>query len=158
MSERHTSQYRPPISSHDACHGYYNNCYEIAILRVFYATHLRRAPHRTFGPGMAHVINPLGEADGSPATYGTMRAVDPTYPLYPIACFISVTMLFLVLLTNFERQSWNFGVASLCFWLLLENLSSAINAIVWADNSDVKLYVYCDIGECDCVCIKSILT
>ena len=80
-----------------------------------------------------------------------MHAVDPTYPLYPIACFISVIMLFLVLLTSFVRQSWNFGVALLCFWLCIENLLGAVNAIIWSDNSDIKLYVYCDIGGCDCV-------
>lgn len=73
-------------------------------------------------------------------------AVDPTYPLYPIACFLSAVMLLLVLLTNFIRQSWNFGVASLCFWLFLENLVIGINTIIWADNADIKFDVYCDIG------------
>ncbi|VDC00591.1 unnamed protein product [Peniophora sp. CBMAI 1063] len=54
-------------------------------------------------------------------------------------------MLFLVLLTSFIRQSWNLGVAFLCFWLLLDNLTLGINSIIWSDNADVKLYVYCDI-------------
>ncbi|VDC04644.1 unnamed protein product [Peniophora sp. CBMAI 1063] len=54
-------------------------------------------------------------------------------------------MLLLVSLTSFVRQSWNFGVASLCFWLFLENLSGGIDAIIWADNADIGLYVYCDI-------------
>ena len=83
------------------------------------------------------------------ALHGTMRAVDPTYPLYPIACFMSSVMLLLVLLTSFVRQRWNFGVVSLCFWLFIENLLGAVNTIIWSDNSDLKLYVYCDIGECD---------
>ena len=75
-----------------------------------------------------------------------MIAVDPTYPLYPIANIISATMLLLVLLTSFIRQSWNLGVTFLCFWLLLENLTNGVNAVIWSDNADVKLYVYCDIG------------
>ena len=58
-------------------------------------------------------------------------------------------MLVLVLLTSFVRQSWNFGVALLCFWLFIENLLGAVDTIIWSDNSDIKLYVYCDIGECD---------
>ena len=58
-------------------------------------------------------------------------------------------MLLLVLLTSFVRQHWNFGVMSLCFWLLLENLLNAISAIIWSDNGDIKLYAYCDIGECN---------
>ena len=76
-----------------------------------------------------------------------MAAVDPTFPLYPIACFLASFMLLLVLLTSFIRQSWNFGVAILCFWLFLENFTYGINAIVWSDNADVRLYVYFDIGQ-----------
>ena len=53
-----------------------------------------------------------------------MAAVDPTYPLYPIASFLASSMLLLVLLTSFVRQRWNFGVALLCFWLFFENLTN----------------------------------
>ncbi|KZV63368.1 STE3-domain-containing protein [Peniophora sp. CONT] len=74
-----------------------------------------------------------------------MSAGDPTYPLYPIACFISSVMLLLVLLTSFIRLNWNLGVAFLCFWLFWENLTSGANAIIWSDNADIKLYIYCDI-------------
>ncbi|KZV66405.1 fungal pheromone STE3G-protein-coupled receptor [Peniophora sp. CONT] len=72
-------------------------------------------------------------------------AVDPTYPLYPIACFLAAAMLLLVLMTSFVRQSWNLGVAFLCFWLLFGNLANGSNAIIWSDNANIKLYVYCDI-------------
>ncbi|VDC03117.1 unnamed protein product [Peniophora sp. CBMAI 1063] len=54
-------------------------------------------------------------------------------------------MLLFVLLTSFVRQSWNLGVAFLCFWLFIENLIYAVNAIIWFDNADVKLYAYCDL-------------
>ncbi|VDC05051.1 unnamed protein product [Peniophora sp. CBMAI 1063] len=74
-----------------------------------------------------------------------MAAVDPTYPLYSIACLLASLMLLLVLLTSFVRQSWNLGVAFLCFWLFLETLTAGIDAIIWSDNADVKLFVYCDI-------------
>ncbi|VDC04270.1 unnamed protein product [Peniophora sp. CBMAI 1063] len=43
------------------------------------------------------------------------------------------------------RQSWNLGVAFLCFWLSLETLTNGIDAAIWSDNADVKLLVYCDI-------------
>ncbi|KZV65152.1 hypothetical protein PENSPDRAFT_756748 [Peniophora sp. CONT] len=76
-----------------------------------------------------------------------MGAVDPSYPLYPIACVLASTMLILVLTTSFVRQSWNLGVAFLCFWLFVENLLLAVSAVVWSDNADIKLYVYCDIGD-----------
>ena len=78
--------------------------------------------------------------------YNMSAAVDPTYPLYPIACLLAAAMLLLVLLTSFVRQSWNLGVAFLCFWLFFECLTEGVNAIIWSDNADVKLYIYCDIG------------
>ncbi|KZV65349.1 fungal pheromone STE3G-protein-coupled receptor, partial [Peniophora sp. CONT] len=70
---------------------------------------------------------------------------DPTYPLYPVAALLAAVMLLLVLLTNLIRQSWNLGIAFLCFWLFLDNIALAVNAIIWSDNYDVKLYAYCDI-------------
>ena len=76
-----------------------------------------------------------------------MVAAEPSFPLYPIACFLASILLLLVLLTSFIRQSWNFGVALLCFWLFFENLTAGINAILWSDNFDIKLDVYCDIGS-----------
>ena len=75
-----------------------------------------------------------------------MGALDPSYPFYPIICLTSATLLFLILLTNIVRQKWNLGIALLCVFLFFEHLTLGINAIVWSDNADVKLYVYCDIG------------
>lgn len=83
---------------------------------------------------------------GNQAARFNMGAVDPTYPLYPITCILASAMLLLVLTTSFVRQSWNLGVAFLCFWLFFELVTGAVNAIVWSDNADMKLYVYCDIG------------
>ena len=74
-------------------------------------------------------------------------AVDPTYPLYPVASILSAVMLLLVLLTSFVRHSWNLGVAFLCFWLFWGNLTYGINGILWSDNGDVKAFAYCDIGK-----------
>ncbi|VDC01501.1 unnamed protein product [Peniophora sp. CBMAI 1063] len=74
-----------------------------------------------------------------------MNAVDPTYPLFPIAEVISSAMLLLVLLNSYLRHNWNLGVAFLCFWLFLENLMNAAGAVIWSDNADIKLYAYCDI-------------
>ncbi|KZV69109.1 fungal pheromone STE3G-protein-coupled receptor, partial [Peniophora sp. CONT] len=71
---------------------------------------------------------------------------DPTYPLYSIACILASAMLLLVLTTSFVRQSWNLGVTFLCFWLFFENIAGAVNTIVWSDNTDIKWYIYCDIG------------
>ena len=75
-----------------------------------------------------------------------MSAVDLTYPLYPVASILAVIVLSLVLLSSAVRQSWNLGVVFLCVWLFFENLTHAINAIVWSHDADTRLYAYCDIG------------
>ena len=75
-----------------------------------------------------------------------MGAVDPSFPLLPIASISAAVMLFLVLLTASIRQQLNFGVAVLCFWLFLQNTTAAVDTFLWSDNADVRLYVYCDIG------------
>ncbi|VDB95169.1 unnamed protein product [Peniophora sp. CBMAI 1063] len=76
-----------------------------------------------------------------------MKAVDPSYPLLPVARLLSAVGLLLVLLTSFMRQHWNLGVAFLCFWLFVESLIDGANTIIWSDNADIKLYVYCDIAS-----------
>jgi len=75
-----------------------------------------------------------------------MEPKDPSYPLYPIACIICALGLALVLATSFIRQGRNIGIFLLCSYLFLYNFTAGINAIIWADNSDIKLLVYCDIG------------
>ncbi|KZV66555.1 STE3-domain-containing protein [Peniophora sp. CONT] len=74
-----------------------------------------------------------------------MGAVDPTYPLYPMASILAATLLLLVLTTSPMRRTWNLGVAFICFWLFLETLTNGVDAILWSDNANVKHLVYCDI-------------
>ena len=78
-----------------------------------------------------------------------MSPVVPAYPLYPIACIFASLGLLLVLLTNFVRQSWNTGIALLCSVLFVVDVASVANMVIWSDNGDVKLHMYCDIGEHD---------
>jgi hypothetical protein len=74
-------------------------------------------------------------------------AADPTYPLLPISCIIGSALLLLILTTNAIRQSWNLGLAFLCFWTFWDLLTEGVGAIIWSDNADVKLDVFCDIGR-----------
>ena len=76
-----------------------------------------------------------------------MAAADPSYPLFPIASFVAAVMLLFVMTLSLIRQRYNLGVAFLCFWLFWDNLFGAVNAIIWSDNGDIRLYVYCDIGQ-----------
>ncbi|VDC07982.1 unnamed protein product [Peniophora sp. CBMAI 1063] len=74
-----------------------------------------------------------------------MGTSDPTFPLYPIAAILASAGALLVLTTSFVRQNWNISVCFLCFWLSIENFLGGVNSIIWSDNADIKLYVYCDI-------------
>ena len=76
-----------------------------------------------------------------------MGAIDPTYPLLPVMCIVASLLLLSLLSNSLARQNWNIGVALLCFWLLIDNIIHAVNAVAWSDNFRVKLYVYCDICE-----------
>ena len=87
-------------------------------------------------------------------TTSNMALADPTYPLLPIACFISSGMLLLVLLNSFIRQSWNVGLTFLCVWLFFNNITNGVSAIAWSDDADIKFYIYCDISE-PCRCFAS---
>ncbi|KAI0034303.1 hypothetical protein K488DRAFT_69261 [Vararia minispora EC-137] len=72
--------------------------------------------------------------------------MDPTYPFFPIASIISAFLLVLLLVTSAFRRSWNFGIFMICIGLLCEDLAFGVNSIIWADNADLKHYVWCDIA------------
>ena len=74
-----------------------------------------------------------------------MTAIDATFPLHPALCIVGAMMLFAVLSINCLYRRWNLGVTFLSFWVLVENVMFATNGILWYDNADIKLYVYCDI-------------
>ncbi|KZV72031.1 fungal pheromone STE3G-protein-coupled receptor [Peniophora sp. CONT] len=74
-----------------------------------------------------------------------MAAIDPTFPLYSVACILAAALLLLLQLSSLVRQNNNLGISFLCFWAFFENLFYAVNTIVWSDNADIKLDVYCDI-------------
>lgn len=75
-----------------------------------------------------------------------MVATDPTYPLYPVLSLVCAAFLALILVLGAMHVSLNRAATFLCFWLFLENLTNGIDAIIWSDNDDVKLAVWCDIG------------
>lgn len=70
--------------------------------------------------------------------------MDPTYPLVPIANFIACALA-VIPLFHMVNRSWNTGVFVFALWLVLENLSTAINTIVWSDDAKDRAPVWCDI-------------
>ncbi|VDC00339.1 unnamed protein product [Peniophora sp. CBMAI 1063] len=95
--------------------------------------------------GICHFSRSTFQEPLGAAAFKMAATVDPSYPLYPIFCVLSSVSLLFVLLTSVIRHKWNLGVTFLCFWLFFENLTYAVNAVLWSDNVDVKHYVYCDI-------------
>ena len=77
----------------------------------------------------------------------SMTAFDPTYPLYPVFSFFAAALQLIILFTSIVRQNRSLGVGFLCFWLFVANIINAVNAIIWSDNGELKLYVWCDIGR-----------
>lgn len=72
--------------------------------------------------------------------------MDSTYPLVPVANFLACVLV-LASLSKSMFQTWNVGVCSFAFWIIITGFTMAVNAIVWADNVKNSAPVWCDIGE-----------
>jgi pheromone a factor receptor len=70
-------------------------------------------------------------------------AIDPTYPLYPIACFISMILVLIPL--PWHMQAWNTGTVMYMLWTAVGLLNQFVNSIVWKDNAINWAPVWCDI-------------
>ena len=73
-------------------------------------------------------------------------AMDPTFPLVPIANFLAC-ILVLSSLSGRMFKSWNIGACSFGLWVAAESFVRAVNAIIWSDNVDNIAPYWCDIGE-----------
>lgn len=74
--------------------------------------------------------------------------MDPTYPAVPIAnlsCFI-----FILVVLPWQFKNWNLGVSIGAIWTGLNCLAMGINTIIWRDNVDFRVPVWCDIGLSVC--------
>ena len=74
--------------------------------------------------------------------------MDPTYPFFPIACFVSAFLMILALMNKVVRQSWNLGVTMICLSISCVCVITGTNAILWAKDASIKYVVWCDIGTC----------
>jgi hypothetical protein len=71
--------------------------------------------------------------------------MNPTYPLVPVCNVIAAVLVLLPLKQLFH--AWNVGLCVLSVWLFLACLSMTVSTIVWKNNVDLVLPVFCDIGE-----------
>ena len=74
------------------------------------------------------------------------KMMDPTYPLVPIINFLSIPLVILPLFTSI-RQRQNVGVMIYAAWVAIRCLTVGVNTIVWKDNYDIRIPVWCDISE-----------
>ena len=72
-------------------------------------------------------------------------AMDPTFPLVPIANFLAC-ILVLSSLSGRMFKSWNIGACSFGVWVAAESFVRAVNAIIWYNVDNIAPYL-CDIGE-----------
>jgi hypothetical protein len=70
--------------------------------------------------------------------------MEVAYPIFPVLSLFSAALLVVVLII---RKSWNFGVYLLCITTLLLDIIYGINAIIWANDADIKAVAWCDIGS-----------
>ncbi|KAF9522493.1 pheromone A receptor-domain-containing protein [Crepidotus variabilis] len=86
------------------------------------------------------------------------------HPEFPPIAFLSAFSLLLPLPWHWRAR--NIGTLAIIFWLFISNMIYGIDALLWGDNVEVKLKVWCDIttklliganfalpSACLCICI-----
>ena len=71
--------------------------------------------------------------------------LDPTYPLIPIASFLSFVIVLIPL--PWHLQAWNVGTCAYMIWTAIAALNQFINSVVWANDAINRAPVWCDICE-----------
>ncbi len=77
-----------------------------------------------------------------------MYALTP-YPITPIGNFIGVILALLPLISQIRKLSlavWGYSL-----WIAVECFQTFVNTIIWHDNVNVVVPVWCDIGENLCI-------
>ncbi|VDB86867.1 unnamed protein product [Peniophora sp. CBMAI 1063] len=102
---------------------------------------------RPIGRASHAYLTGIGTPPSGPGLSTTMKALDPTFPLYSIAYTSSSVSLLLVLTISLLRHSRNLAVIFLSFWLSLELAGDAACSVIWADNGHHKarFHTFCDI-------------
>jgi len=67
------------------------------------------------------------------------------YPLTQIGSFIGLVLSVAPLASYLSLHSWNTGIWMYAFWVGIMNLTNFVNTIVWHNNVDIIIPVWCDI-------------
>lgn len=70
---------------------------------------------------------------------------DPTYPLVSVMNLLA-SILVLIPLPWFIAH-WNAGACAYALWISLDCLRTGVNTIIWADNTNPTIPVWCDISK-----------
>ncbi|KLO14127.1 fungal pheromone STE3G-protein-coupled receptor [Schizopora paradoxa] len=74
----------------------------------------------------------------------TMHPYTP-YPLTPIGSFIGFVLSVIPLASHLSFSSWNTGIWMYAIWIGTMNITYFVDTIVWHDNVDIVIPVWCDI-------------
>ncbi len=78
------------------------------------------------------------------------------YPLTPIGSLIGFVLSVLPLVSRLRFQPWNTGIWMYAFWIGIMNFTNFVNTIIWHNNVDIVVPVWCDIGKSEIVILKAI--
>lgn len=67
--------------------------------------------------------------------------------------FLAAVLVLIPLPTHWRAR--NIPTVSLILWLFVLNVAHGVNVIVWWDNLQLQLLVWCDIGSCICVVFRT---
>ena len=67
------------------------------------------------------------------------------YPEIPVLSFISAALTLVPLIWYLRAR--NIAAVAIGIWLSVTNLTYAVDALVWGEDTDIKAEVWCDIGK-----------
>ncbi len=76
-----------------------------------------------------------------------MNGLTP-YPITPIGSFIGTVLALLPLFSQIRRLClavWGYAV-----WLAIINFQTFVNTVIWHDNVNMVVPIWCDIGQNQC--------
>ena len=71
------------------------------------------------------------------------------YPLTPLGSFIGFFLFIAPLISHLNFHSRNTGIWMCALWIASMNMINFVDTIVWHNNVNIIIPVWCDIGKCE---------
>lgn len=107
----------------------------------YYSVHYTRQAIIGTGPAHKYFLCSASFKFTDPAMYPYTP-----YPLTPIGNFIGFVLSVIPFVLYLNSQTLNTGICMNALWISIMTFKTFVNTIVWHNNVDISIPVWCDIG------------